>query len=102
MVVIRIHDHTPTASTYADGQTIFSLIRPKIEQGESVELSFDGILAVPSAFINAAVIQLVEHVPASQIRANLKITDSTKAINELIRSRLAFVMNAENQRGSVH
>lgn len=101
MVTIRIKDHTINASTYADGQAIFSLVRPKIEQGEVVELSFDGFLAVPSAFINAAVIQLLEHLPVSAIRSNLKITDSTKAINELIRSRVEFV-EASRSSGVLH
>lgn len=91
MVKICIKDHIATASTYADGQTIFALIRPKIEQGEVVELSFDGFLAVPSAFVNAALIQLLEHIPAPVIRTNLQISDSTKAINDLIRTRFAFV-----------
>lgn len=101
MVTVRIKDHTTTASTYADGQAIFSLLRPKIEQGEVVELSFDGFLAVPSAFVNAAVIQLMEHVPVSVIRSNLRITDSTKAINDLIRTRFAFVEETKSS-GTVH
>jgi hypothetical protein len=101
MVTIRIKDHTTTASTYADGQAIFALLHPSIERGEVVELSFDGFLAVPSAFINAAVIQLVEHVPPSAIRAKLRITDSTKAINEMIRTRMAFV-ESNKPADSVH
>jgi len=36
-------------------------------------------------------VRLVESVPVESIRARLRITNSTKQINDLIRSRLAFV-----------
>ena len=102
MVVIRIQEHAPQASTYEDGQAIFNLLRPWLAKGEEVTLSFNGILAVPSAFINAAIVQLVEHVPVSQVRQHLRIADSTRAINDLIRARLEFVEHATNSKSYMH
>lgn len=90
-MVIRILDHVEHCASYADGDVIFRLISPHVKNGEDVVLSFDGIDAVPSSFVNAAIVRLVEVVSLGEIRKHLKITSSTKQINDLIRSRFAFV-----------
>ena len=94
-MVIRILDHVERCSTYADGNTIFELIAPLIEAGKDVTLSFEGIDAVPSSFINASVVRLVEKVPLLEIKKRLKVIDSTRQINELIRGRIAFLESAK-------
>jgi len=91
MVAIRIIDHVKQASTYDDGQIIFNLISDSVAHGEPIEVSFSGIQAVPSAFVNAAFLQLLETIPFERVRRSLKITDSTKFINELIKRRFDFV-----------
>jgi hypothetical protein len=91
MVMIRIVDYAKPASTYEDGQKIYDLVLPEVKAGHEVTVSFDGIQAVPSAFVNAAFVQLLEHVPFECVRQSLKIVDSTRSINELVRSRFAFV-----------
>lgn len=96
-MVIRILDHVETASTYEDGEAIYRLIREPIAAGRAVTVSFDGVLAVPSAFVNAAFVRLVESVPIDRVRACLRITDSTRSINDLVRSRFSFV--ASNPTG---
>ena len=90
MVNIRILDHVERASDYNDGQVIFDLIKYDVIEGRPVSVSFDGISAVPSAFVNAAFIQLLEVAPVEQIRETLKIVDSTRFINDLIRRRFEF------------
>lgn len=91
MVAIKIIDHVAQASSYEDGQKIFNLIIEEIKSDRPVEISFQGIHAVPSAFINAALVQLIEFVPKEQIFRNLKISNSTKFINELIKRRFSFI-----------
>lgn len=95
MATVRIIDHVKHPSTYQDGQVIFNLIQSDVRSGIPVEVSFEGVHAVPSAFINAALVQLVEVVPLKQIFSVLSITNSTKFINEMIRSRFAFVASRE-------
>lgn len=90
-MVIRILDHVAQAATYADGEKIFTLIVEPIKRGEDITLSFDGIDAVPSSFINAAVVRLVEVVGIEVIKAHLLVIDSTRQINSLIRDRIAFL-----------
>jgi hypothetical protein len=94
MVTIRIADHVQYASSYPDGQMIYDLLAPRLALGEEVELSFAGFTAVPSAFVNAALVQLLEVLPMDLIRSNLKITDSTRYINDLIKRRLTFVSSS--------
>jgi hypothetical protein len=93
-MVIRILDYVEHASTYEDGDVIFKLISGPIVNGDDVVVSFDGIQAVPSAFINASLVRLAELAPIVEIRAHLKIAQSTRQINELIRSRFDFLGSA--------
>jgi hypothetical protein len=93
MVAIKISDHVKQASTYDDGQVIYNLIAGRVSQDVPVEVSFSGIQAVPSAFVNAAFLQLLEIVPMDKIQKNLRIVDSTKFINELIKRRFDFVIS---------
>lgn len=90
-MVIRILDHVQQCSSYEDGEVIYKLISGPIANGQDVSLSFAGVDALPSAFVNASIVRLVEVATLSAIRQHLKILDSTKQINELIRSRIAFV-----------
>lgn len=97
-MVIRILDHVAQAATYSDGEKIFALLADPIKRGENVTLSFDGIDAVPSSFINAAVVRLVEVVGIGVIKAHLHVADSTRQINNLIRDRMAFLTNMQFDR----
>lgn len=92
-MVIRILDHVSTASTYEDGERIFRLIRSQIADGVPVTVSFSGVLAVPSAFVNAAFVRLVESIPIERVRECLRIVDSTRQINEMVRGRFTFVQS---------
>ena len=96
-MVIRILDHIERASTYDDGEVIYRLICDPIARRETVVLSFDGVLAVPSAFVNAALVRLLESVPYEVVRQSLKIVGSTRQINELIKSRFEFVLTSASR-----
>lgn len=91
-MVIKILDYVQNPSSYEDGEKIYRLISPAMKRGERVVVSFAGVASVPSAFINAALIRLLEEFSYEDIKSHLVIADSTKHINELIRSRFDFVM----------
>lgn len=99
-MVIRILDHVEQCASYADGDVIFNLIAPPIKGGQDVVLSFQGIDAVPSSFINASIVRLAEVVSIDEMRHHLKVVESTKQINDLIRSRVAFVSQEHLRSGS--
>ncbi len=94
-MVIRILDHVEHCASYADGDKIFQLIAPLVERGEDVVLSFSGVDAVPSSFINGSVVRLAEVVSVAEIKSHLKVVDSTRQINDLIRTRIAFLAKTE-------
>lgn len=94
---IRILDVVTTASTYEDGEAVCRKLLEQIDAGHPVFVSFDGIHAVPSAFVNAAFLKLLETHSFEEIQKLLKIRDSTRNINELVRSRFEFA-NAHRAR----
>lgn len=91
-MVIRILDYVQTASSYEDGDVIFRKISSALKEDEAITISFKGISSVPSAFVNAAFIRLLEEVSFDKIKNKLLFTDTTKNINELIKSRFNFVL----------
>jgi STAS-like domain of unknown function (DUF4325) len=93
MVKIEILSHVTSASTYEDGGKIYDLIKNQLQNGENVELSFIGIASVPSAFVNAAIIQLLEHFEFNHIRTHLRFVNTTRHINQLIKSRFDFAVS---------
>lgn len=90
-MVVRILDHVAQCATYADGDAIFQIIAPAIVKGEDVTLSFEGVDAVPSSFVNASIVRLIESVALSELKRHLKVVHSTRQINDLIRSRIDFL-----------
>lgn len=90
-MVVKVLEHVRSASSYDDGEVIFNLIFPLVKSGERIVVDFSGITSVPSAFVNSAFIRLLEHVPFSQVKATLSFIQSTRQINQLIRSRFDFV-----------
>ena len=90
-MVLTALDYVRQCSTYSDGQVIYDLLLPPLQRGEDVVLSFRGVSALPSAFVNSAILQLVEKFSIDEIKAHLSFNDSTKQINDLIRDRFAFV-----------
>lgn len=96
MVVIRIRDHVARASSYEDGEVIYRLVAEGLANPGGVDVSFDGISSVPSAFVNSAFVRLLETVPFSEIRSRLRFRDSTRSINDLLRRRLEFSANEQH------
>jgi hypothetical protein len=93
-MVIRLLDHVTRCSTYEDGEVIYRLLANELARGQEVEISFDGVLSVPSSFVNAALVKLLERFPFEVIRDKMTITHSTRQINELIKSRFEFALRA--------
>jgi hypothetical protein len=91
-MVIRILDYVSNASTYEDGDVIFKKILFEITQDRPVTISFEGISSVPSAFVNGAFIRLLEEFTFEKVRTYLRFSNSTKQINQLIKSRFDFVV----------
>ena len=88
---IRIRDLVDSPSSYDDGDVVYRRLIEEIDAGNEVSVSFEGIESVPSAFINAAFVRLLETHSFEEVRRLLKIRNSTRHINDLVRSRFLFV-----------
>jgi guanylate kinase len=53
-----------------------------------VELDFQGITTATSSFANLAFVQLLTRWPLAELKRRLKVVNSTRQINEMIKSRL--------------
>jgi hypothetical protein len=89
-MIIKVTDHTSRCLTGSDGHKIFKVIRPLMDQGRTVVVSFKGIDAVSPTFINTAFIDLLIHFDFDLIKAYLSFSDTYKHINDLIKKRFAF------------
>lgn len=58
-----------------DGNTLFEQIASALKEGRSVELSFEHVANLTSAFLNAAIGQLYGPFKESEIRERMSVTD---------------------------
>lgn len=89
-MVIRALDLVDQCYSNADGQKVYEAVAALIARGEKVVVSFDGVDAVPSSFVNSAFIALLDFVSFEQIKKTLFFRQTTPQINDMIRSRFAF------------
>lgn len=89
-MVIRPLDFLEHCYTAEDGQAVYSRILPAIKSGQRVTVSFEGIDSVPSSFVNAAFIQLLQEFSYDEIKLRLTFSNSTKQINEMLLKRFSF------------
>jgi len=79
-----------------DGAKLFKEITLRLRKNESVMISFEGIETVPSSFVNASLIALLDEYTFNEIKHLVKFTKTTRQINEMIRSR--FIYEAETRK----
>lgn len=92
-MVIRALDLVRQCYSQDDGQKVFDVLLPKLKRGERIELSFDGVDTVPSSFINTALIHLLDVLPFETIKSSLRFVNTTRQINDMIKSRFDFEVN---------
>lgn len=93
MVIIDVKSFLSGYYTNEDGNVLFNEILYLFNQGEKVNISFEGIVGLNSSFVNSAFIQLLNKYPFDFIRENLIFSNTTKQINSIILSRFKFENN---------
>lgn len=93
-MVIYIAETVEFCYSNEDGEEIYRMIKEPLAEGQVVTLSFKGVGAVCSSFIHSALLPLLDDHEFEWIKDNLKIIDSTKYINDLIKN--SFRLEAEN------
>jgi hypothetical protein len=62
-----------------DGQKVYEQIVAALQEGKSVELSFDGVVDLTSSFLNTAIGQLYNgDFDENTLRTKLSVADDTK------------------------
>jgi STAS-like domain of unknown function (DUF4325) len=77
------------ADTAEQGSALHDALSAALgRHGVTVELDFQGITTATSSFANLAFVQLLTRWPLAELKRRLKVVNSTRQINEMIKSRL--------------
>ena len=57
-MVINITNYVERCSSNKEGNIIFYLVKPLLDSGKKITLSFDGINSISTSFVNSAFIEL--------------------------------------------
>lgn len=93
MGVIRVLDYVERCYNSNDGQVIHDLIENGLKDNEQLVISFDGVDSVPSSFVNTALVSFLKIYDFEQIKKRIRFSNTTKEINEMIKSRFSFETN---------
>jgi len=89
-MVIRIRDLVPGANTSEEGEIVFDRLSGELSsQKGSTIVSFEGIQTATSSFVNTGFVELLTKFSYADLKSRLRITNSTRQINNMIKTRLA-------------
>ncbi|HFZ7234479.1 TPA: STAS-like domain-containing protein [Streptococcus agalactiae] len=77
------------------GEILFEQLKSYFYIDTVVTVSFAGISEVSSSFVNSAFINLLSYYDFNHIKSQLKIVNSTKQINDLIKQRFSFEISRQ-------
>tara|TARA_R110000782_G_scaffold152545_3_gene245126 strand:- start:1076 stop:1375 length:300 start_codon:yes stop_codon:yes gene_type:complete len=92
-MVIYVLDIVDQCVTYEDGVRVQSCIVNILSQGGDATVSFAGVNAVPSSFVKGAFVDLLNRYSIGFIRTHLRVTDSTRQINAMIKDRFDYAVS---------
>ena len=93
--MIKVTDIVNSVSFNQDGDVIFNMIKEALLNCEQVIVSFEGIYALNTSFVNSAFIELLGEFSFEDIKENVMFVNSTKQINSIIAKR--FKDELENE-----
>ncbi len=92
---VNILDYVDQAYSSADGRTIYEVIVNNLKAGRPVQVSFEGIDAIPTSFVNNAFIPLLQEFSFEDIKRYVSFIHTTSQINNMLRSRFQFETSGE-------
>jgi hypothetical protein len=96
-MVIKVLDVAGDCQSWASGDTLHKALQVAFRDGDAeVVVSFEGVDDVPSAFVNAAFLPLLDTWDFETIRRRLRIVNSTRQINDMVKRRLTFEASARS------
>jgi STAS-like domain of unknown function (DUF4325) len=89
-MVIRVKDLAPAAYTNDDGDAVHAAVAAELARADQVTVSFAGVDAVTSSFVNSALVPLLEALGFEAFKKRIRIVDATKPTIALVKHRLNF------------
>lgn len=90
LIEIKVADQTTQQSTYEDGETVCRAIQEALRENEQVAISFEGVVGVPSSFVNGLLNDIIADIGLNGIKQRIQITHSTKIINEMLKRKFSL------------
>jgi STAS-like domain of unknown function (DUF4325) len=88
-MVVRIRDITDSADTADQGAAVLTALSKALASNEGqIVVSFDGIETATSSFVNSAFLPLLENYALHELKARVRVMDSTRQINDMIKTVL--------------
>lgn len=91
-MVITALDHVPHCYSAQDGTVVADILRRRLAQDGHATLSFVGVSDVPSSFVNAALVSLLDTYDFDWIKSNLSIVDASRQTADMVRRCFQNVM----------
>ena len=88
MGVIRVQSICGAADTGPQGDKLYDVMSAALSRYDQIVISFDGVDTATSSFVNASFVRLLSHVSFDEIKQRLKVINSTRQINDMIKRRL--------------
>jgi hypothetical protein len=87
-MVISVLNIASGADTADQGAAVFIHLRDAMQAGGSVAVTFEGVQTATSSFVNMAFVPLLDDYSFDHIKQHLRVTKSTRQINDMIKTRL--------------
>jgi hypothetical protein len=87
-MVIYVRNLVPGADTADQGIQLFPHIRDALKTEQQIVISFQGIQTATSSFVKTAFVVLLKDIPFDVLKSRMRIIDSTRQINQMIKIRL--------------
>jgi STAS-like domain of unknown function (DUF4325) len=92
-MVIQVNTLIAAAITEADGAAVYSELSKTLECQDVITLSFSGLKTASTSFVNTAFVPLLDVMSFDEIKQRLRIIESTRQINHIIKWRLEAAAN---------
>lgn len=85
---IKVTDIAGRADTADQGAMLYRALLDRLKRPGLVVVDFDGLTTATSSFCNLAFVQLLARRKLVDLKKRLRVVNSTRQINEMIKSRL--------------
>jgi hypothetical protein len=87
-MVIRILDIASAADTSTQGDLAYAKLRIALRTSDEITVSFEGVKTATSSFVNTSFVRLLEDWTLDELKRRMRVINSTRQINDMIKSRL--------------